>query len=130
MLRGLFVYSFYSGKGIELYIRLFGNASKMRGELKFAIKMIPSFFSSLLFLTVTLLDTRSVWSSSLLRLSKAFDKSIIMVQNFVHLFRSAFQDSFLKGNAAYYGFFVWDILWTCFPYSDLVVRKGYFPRLG
>ena len=60
MLRGLFVYSFYSGKGIELYIRLFGNASKMRGELKFAIKMIPSFFSSLLFLTVTLLDTRSV----------------------------------------------------------------------
>ena len=28
----------YSGKVTELYIRLFGNASKMRGEFKFAIK--------------------------------------------------------------------------------------------
>ena len=54
----------YSDKGIELYICFFGNASKMRGEVKFAIKVISITFSSLLFLLVTLLDVRSVWSSS------------------------------------------------------------------
>ena len=50
----------YSDKGIELYIYFFGNASKMRGEIKFAIKVISITFSSLLFLLVTLLDVRSV----------------------------------------------------------------------
>ena len=55
----------YFGKVIELYICLFGNASKMQGEFKFVIESDSQDFSSLLFLIVTLLDTESVWSSSL-----------------------------------------------------------------
>ena len=44
----------YSEKGIGLYIPHFDNAGKIYS------KVIPSTFSSLLFLVVTLLDTRSV----------------------------------------------------------------------
>ena len=45
-----FCYIFlYSGKGIELYICLFGNASKISGEVKFVIKSDSQYF---LFLTI------------------------------------------------------------------------------
>ena len=50
----------YSGKGIELYIRFFGNDSKMHGEVKFVIKNDSKYLFSLLFLLVTLLDKRSI----------------------------------------------------------------------
>ena len=41
-------------KGFEVYVRLFSNASKFRREVKFLSKVIPSAFSSLLLLIVTL----------------------------------------------------------------------------
>ena len=50
----------YSSKGIELYICLFGNASKMRGEVKPAITGDSHVPFRLCFSTVKLLDTRSV----------------------------------------------------------------------
>ena len=50
----------YSSKGIELYICLFGNASKMRGEVKPAITGDSHVPFRLCFSIVKLLDTRSV----------------------------------------------------------------------
>ena len=56
-----------SVKGIELYICLFGNASKMLGEVKFVIKSDSQyFFFFAVFNSNVAREARSVWSSALM----------------------------------------------------------------